>query len=77
MARRPMYENAHKRTVRDTKAERDLGYGKVRDYKNGKDVHVIWDFHPDATRDSMVMLKIGKEEVIIDSEQLFKFLRWV
>lgn len=81
MARRPLYEKEErrggKRTVNQTREERDLHYGRLRDYNKGKQVVLFWDFTEQAKEDGILGLKVGAETVFIDAEQLRKFLRWV
>lgn len=77
MEEKKLYDKPWKRTVRDTAEERDLGYGRLPNFGSGKIMEMWWDFHPDATRDRVVKIRIGKEEVIVDADHLLKFIRWV
>lgn len=77
--RRPLYEKdeAYKRTISNTKAERDLGYARLFDFKNRKRVEMFWHFNGEASQDGVFKLRVGDEEVLLDSEQVRKFLRWI
>lgn len=73
----PLYDKAWKRTVRDTAAERDLGYGIVYDYKNSKRLEIFWDLSEEAKEAQKFMLKVDGKEYILDANQFMKYLRWV
>jgi hypothetical protein len=79
MARQPLYEKNElkNRTVKDTKAERDRGYARIMDYKNRNNVELFWDFSEQSTKDGVFLIKIGKEEAVLDTQQMMKYLRWV
>lgn len=77
----PIYDRPEKRTIRDTREERDLGYARLKDYVGGKRVEMYWDFNQEASADHIVRLSIadkdGKKTVYLDSEQMRQYLRWV
>lgn len=60
-----------------TKVQRDRHFGHVKDYSMKHRVSVRWDLNEDAMRDKMFILKIDDYEVILDSEELLRYLRWV
>lgn len=51
--------------------------GTVRDYSLKHRVEVEWDLNEDAIRDKMFRLKIDGCEVILDAEEMMRYLRWV
>lgn len=73
---------ASKRTLTDTREERDAHYGRLYDYGRGHSVEVFWDLNKEGKRDHMFKVRIrgrGLEdsiELILDSEQVITFLRW-
>lgn len=79
MSRRPLYEKdeAYKRTVKDTKEERDSGYARLYDFKDRKKVELFWDFNESVSEDGVFRIRIGDEEAYLDAEQFRKYLRWV
>lgn len=60
-----------------TKIQRDRGHGNVRDYSLRHRVEVRWDLNDEAIRDKMFILKVDDKEVILDAEELMRYLRWV
>lgn len=72
-----VYQKPWERTLDRAKEERDLAYGRVRDYYGNKKVELFWNLDADAIENKLFRLKIGKEEVILDAEEVMKFLRWV
>lgn len=73
--KQPLYDKPPR--LRDTRDERDLGYGRVLDHKGRKRVEIMWDVNPSMTARGLCILKVGHEEVVVNAEQLMKFLRWV
>lgn len=71
-----LYKEAWKRTPKDTREERDLGYGRLLDYKGSKKVEMFWNVNPEMAADSLFILKVDGVELILDSEEFLKFLRW-
>lgn len=65
------------REMDQTKVQRDRRFGFVKDYSLKHRVTVRWDLNEDAMRDKMFVLKIDDYEVILDSEELLRYLRWV
>lgn len=76
-SKKPLYDKPWKRYERDTRAERDLGYGRLLDYGHKHNVTMAWNFNKDATRDQIFLLKVGDKEVFLDAEEVMKYLRWV
>lgn len=72
-----LYKDLWKRTSKDTIEERDLGYGRLLDYKGSAKVELFWDFNEAMKQDKLVLLKIDGKEVILDTEELTKYIRWV
>lgn len=70
-------QSAYKRTVHDTAAERDARYARLHDFGHNKQVEMMWDFQPEAIRNQVFKLKVGKEEVYLSAAELQKYLRWV
>lgn len=79
MARRALYEKneAYKRTIHDTEAERDAGYARLLDLKGRKKVEMFWSFNDEAAEDGVFKLRVDGVEVYLDAEQFGKYLRWV
>lgn len=83
---KPFDGKASKRTVDDTKNERDSGYGRLHDYKDSRKVEVIWDLTPETKENQLFSLRIGPRksdrpgqdiEILLDNEELLRFTRWV
>lgn len=83
---KPFEGKAHKRTVDDTKNERDSGYGRLHDYKDARDVEIFWDLSEEAKENQIFKLRIGARksddsghdiEILLDNEELVRFTRWV
>lgn len=83
MRKEKLYDKAWKRTERDTIDERDMGYGRLKDYGKGYDVEMFWDLSEEAKRDQMFKVRIrgrgldNTVDIIFDSEEFKKYLRWV
>lgn len=79
----PLYEKAYNRTVRDTKEERDAGYGRLVDFGRGYSVEMMWHTDQKAGENQIFQIRVknrGLEEPIdlyLNAEQVMKFLRWV
>lgn len=81
-AKEPLYQDIHKRSVHDTVAERDLGYGRIKDYNRGYTVEMMWEADGEVADNQIFQLRIrgrGLEpiDLFLDAEQVMKFLRWV
>jgi hypothetical protein len=59
------------------KVQKEKGHGELRDYTLQHRVHLYWDLSDDAIRDKMFRLVIDDYEVILDTEQMMRYLRWV
>lgn len=61
--------------------ERDLGYGRLRDFNGGKEVWMDWRMSQDAEADQLFKLVVGtgydKITLVFDAEQFRRHLRWV
>ena len=60
-----------------TKNQRDRKGGNLKDYSLQHRVALHWDLNEEATRDRMFKLKVDDAEVILDAEELLRYLRWV
>jgi hypothetical protein len=60
-----------------TKVQRDKGRADLRDYSMKHKVSMYWDLNEDSKIDQMFILRIDNIEVILDSEDLQRYLRWV
>lgn len=60
-----------------TKVQRDKGSGSVRDYSLKHRVTIAWDLNEDSMRDQMFRLTVDDYEVILDAEEMMRYLRWV
>lgn len=70
-------DKAYKRTVRDTVAERDMGYGRLHTFGGSHKVEMFWDYNKSMADKQLFKLKVGDEEVIISAIEMQKYLRWV
>lgn len=61
--------------------ERDLGYGRLIDYNQHKEVWMDWRLEKEYEDDQMFKMVIGtgrdKITIVLDAEQLRRHLRWV
>ena len=64
-------------TANSLREVRDRGYGRLRNYGNGKPVHMKWNINRSAEKDTVFKLQIGSETAYLDAEEVQKFLRWV
>ena len=51
--------------------------GVIKDYSQKHRITVEWDLNEDAIRDKMFRLNVGGNEVIVDAEEMMRYLRWV
>jgi hypothetical protein len=51
--------------------------GTPRDYSMNHRVVLEWDMNKEAERDHMFRLKIDDYEVLLDAEEIMRYLRWV
>ena len=51
--------------------------GAVRDYTHKHRVEILWDLNEDCIKDKIFMLRIDDKEVLLDTEQVMRYLRWV
>lgn len=65
------------READQTKVQRDRRRGVLRDYSLEHRVEVQWDLNDDAQRDTIFKLVIDDYEVLLDAEELMRYLRWV
>ena len=59
------------------KIQRDKASGTLKDYSMKHHVSVRWDLNEDAIQDKMFELTIDDVKVILDSEEMMRFIRWV
>lgn len=83
---KPFEGKANKRTVDDTKNERDSGYGRLHDYRDSRKVEIFWDLNEETRKNQVFALRIGARksdrpghdiEILLDNEELMRFSRWV
>lgn len=60
-----------------TKVQRDKRHGVLKDYSLQHRVSLRWDLNEEAIRDRMFVLTIDEKEVILDAEELMRYIRWV
>lgn len=60
-----------------TKDQRNAKGGVLRDYSMRHRVEMIWDLNEEADRDQMFRMTVDDYEVILDKEELMRYLRWV
>ena len=61
----------------ETRVQRNQKMGNLKDYSMKHRVTVSWDLNDDAKRDLMFKLRIDDVEVILDAEDMMKYLRWI
>lgn len=59
------------------KTQRDKRHGELRDLSMQHKVHIYWDLNDAAIQDQIFVLQIDDYKVMLDSEQLQRYLRWV
>lgn len=59
------------------KKQRDKGRGVLHDLSHRHKVEMIWDLNEDAITDQVFILRVDDYEVMLDAEQLQRYLRWV
>lgn len=61
--------------------ERDAGWGKLRDYARGSGVIMLWGFDHHADNSGVFKLVIDdgtrEIEVVLNAEEIRRYLRWV
>lgn len=65
------------RDMENTKTQRERKVGTLKDYSLKHRVSIHWDLNEDAQRERMFKLKVGDNEVILDAEEIMRYLRWV
>lgn len=60
-----------------TKQTHDDKRGSLRDYSLKHRVMVEWDLNTDAQRDQIFRLRIDDIEVLLDAEELMRYIRWI
>jgi hypothetical protein len=65
------------RDMEYTKTQRERRVGTLKDYSLKHRVSIHWDLNEDARRERMFKLKVGDNEVILDAEEIMRYLRWV
>lgn len=64
------------RETADTKTQSRTPHAVLKDYSMNHRVTLRWDLNDDATREQMVELRVGDNKVILDADELMKYLRW-
>ncbi len=57
--------------------QRDRKQGELRDFSMQHDVRVYWDLNKDSIRDRIFKLSIDGVEVLLDAEQMSRYVRWI
>lgn len=70
-------DKAYKRTMSDTIAERDLGYGRLHTFGGSSKVEMFWDYNKSMTEKQLFKLRVDGKEVILSAIEMQKLLRWV
>lgn len=60
-----------------TKLQREKRIGNLKDYTLKHRVTVEWDLNEDSMRDRMFRLTVDDKDVILDVEELMRYLRWI
>jgi hypothetical protein len=82
VAKQTDYEASKIRPM-DVREQRDIHYGRLKDYGKGYNVEMFWDLNDDAKQDQIFKIQVrgrGLQETIdltLDKEELLKYLRWV
>jgi hypothetical protein len=59
------------------KVEHKSTKGFLRDYSLQHRVEIDWDLNVEAERDRIFKLKVDDYEVLLDAEQVLRYLRWL
>lgn len=59
------------------KTQRNKSHGELRDLSLQHKVHLYWDLNDDAKRDQIFILQVDDYKVMLDAEQVMRYLRWV
>jgi hypothetical protein len=51
--------------------------GVIKDYSLKHKVTIEWDFSDDSVRDQIFKLTVGENTVVLDAEEMMRYLRWV
>lgn len=51
--------------------------GSLRDYSGKHVVEMYWNLSEEAKKDMIFKLRIDDKEVLLDAEQVSRYLRWV
>lgn len=65
------------READQAKEQRDKARGELRDYSLQHRVEMRWDMNEESIRDKMFILQVDDVEVILDAEQVMRYIRWV
>jgi hypothetical protein len=60
-----------------TRETHDAKRGTIRDYSLKHRITIEWDLNDDAKRDQICRLTIDDYDVLIDAEELMRYVRWV
>ena len=63
------------RVYKEVLPERERGWGRLRDYRDGKDIIIEW--FPGKYRGNHFGLEVDKELIVLDAEEVRRYLRWV
>lgn len=80
MVRKTKLTDKDMQVLREGGSTRDtleVRYAVLKDYSLRHRVTVEWDMNDDSKRDQMVKLTVGGNEVILDAEELMRYIRWI
>lgn len=60
-----------------TKTQMERKRANVRDYSLNHRVEIRWDLNDESIRDQMFILRLDDLEVVLDAEEVMRYLRWV
>lgn len=62
----------------DVKQEMQSRQAGLRSYGGTQSgAEILWDISEKAKQDQIFILRVGKEEVLLDAEELRRYLRWI
>lgn len=65
------------RETDQAKVQKQKRRGVLKDYSLQHRVELRWDLNDEAERDMMFRLTVDDYEVILDTEELLRYLRWL
>lgn len=65
------------RETDETRIQASKKNGIIKDYSLNHRIKIMWDLNEDSIKDRMFKLQIDDIEVICDTEEFMRYLRWV